>query len=214
MFAKNITICYYCEEPFKQIGETITLVPITDETVDHIIPRSKGGNSSPLNKVPSCRSCNTLKGNFLPEQFVCFIENVLSGEVKIKNRDKYTQEVLKIVLHNANEITECIEPFRKKLYKHGNIQKDYEKDEITFSELLKQNTEKSKHVTNAEFEVKNTKQKITYEVENWEQEPPVKKVKAKKIIRPVDTKELFQDLKWTNEEFEKFFEGKKHFHTL
>ena len=33
-------------------------------TVDHIIPKSRGGTNSPINTVLCCRKCNNEKGNF------------------------------------------------------------------------------------------------------------------------------------------------------
>ncbi|RPJ80384.1 MAG: HNH endonuclease [Deltaproteobacteria bacterium] len=42
--------CAYCGLKIKQL------------TIDHIIPRSRGGKTSYENCVASCRNCNTLKG--------------------------------------------------------------------------------------------------------------------------------------------------------
>lgn len=39
---------------------------LLEPTRDHLIPRSKGGNSYLENIVLSCKSCNTLRGNGLP----------------------------------------------------------------------------------------------------------------------------------------------------
>jgi 5-methylcytosine-specific restriction endonuclease McrA len=40
----------------------------SDLTLDHVIPRSKGGPSNWKNLVTACKTCNAQKGNFSPEQ--------------------------------------------------------------------------------------------------------------------------------------------------
>lgn len=55
VFARDNWTCQYC-------GSKSSL------TVDHVIPRSKGGNSSWENIVASCAPCNRRKGNALPRQ--------------------------------------------------------------------------------------------------------------------------------------------------
>ena len=55
VFARDGWACQYC-------GSTGTL------TVDHVIPRSKGGDSSWENIVASCAPCNRRKGDRLPAQ--------------------------------------------------------------------------------------------------------------------------------------------------
>ncbi len=60
---KNILIrdrytCQYCKHVFSA----------TDLTLDHVVPRSRGGNSSWENLVTSCRKCNNRKGSRLPEE--------------------------------------------------------------------------------------------------------------------------------------------------
>lgn len=37
-------------------------------TVDHVLPRSRGGQNSWLNLVACCRACNNRKGDALPEE--------------------------------------------------------------------------------------------------------------------------------------------------
>jgi 5-methylcytosine-specific restriction endonuclease McrA len=37
-------------------------------TIDHVIPRSKGGKNTWFNLVTACKKCNQKKGNFTPEQ--------------------------------------------------------------------------------------------------------------------------------------------------
>jgi len=55
VFARDDWTCQYC-------GARSNL------TVDHVIPRSKGGASSWENIVASCAPCNLRKGNALPRQ--------------------------------------------------------------------------------------------------------------------------------------------------
>jgi 5-methylcytosine-specific restriction endonuclease McrA len=55
VFARDEWTCQYC-------GSRSNL------TVDHVIPRSKGGPSSWENIVASCAPCNRRKGDLLPRQ--------------------------------------------------------------------------------------------------------------------------------------------------
>ena len=59
---KNILLrdhntCQYCGK----------VLPPTELTLDHIMPRSRGGDSSWDNLVACCRACNNRKGNHRPE---------------------------------------------------------------------------------------------------------------------------------------------------
>ena len=48
--------CFYCDQPF----------PISEGTRDHVLPRSKGGDSSFENLVFCCYACNKEKDNQMP----------------------------------------------------------------------------------------------------------------------------------------------------
>ena len=50
--------CQYCGE--KQAASALTL--------DHILPRSRGGDNSPVNVVTACVECNNRKGNRTPAE--------------------------------------------------------------------------------------------------------------------------------------------------
>jgi 5-methylcytosine-specific restriction endonuclease McrA len=50
--------CQYCGD--KKAAVELTL--------DHILPRSRGGDNSPLNIVTACVGCNTRKGNRTPDE--------------------------------------------------------------------------------------------------------------------------------------------------
>ena len=59
--------CTYC-------GDPTTRTPGPDQlNGDHVIPRSQGGNNSPENYVPSCRTCNLQKGPQTPEEWYNWI---------------------------------------------------------------------------------------------------------------------------------------------
>ena len=60
---KNILIrdrhtCQYCDE----------VLPASELTLDHVIPRSQGGNSAWENLVACCHPCNNRKGDQIPEE--------------------------------------------------------------------------------------------------------------------------------------------------
>lgn len=43
--------CYYCQLPLER----------SEVTMDHVVPMSRGGRSTPGNLVPACKSCNLQK---------------------------------------------------------------------------------------------------------------------------------------------------------
>ncbi len=58
VFLRDGFACQYCMGHFKT----------NDLTFDHVIPRSRGGRTSWDNIVTACRSCNTQKGNRMPDE--------------------------------------------------------------------------------------------------------------------------------------------------
>jgi len=55
VFRRDNHTCQYC-------GVT------TDLTIDHVLPRSRGGKSTWTNLTTACRRCNGRKGDFTPEE--------------------------------------------------------------------------------------------------------------------------------------------------
>lgn len=51
IFGKYSGHCAYCGRPLK----------MRSMTVDHLVPKSKGGGNSIENLMPSCRNCNLAK---------------------------------------------------------------------------------------------------------------------------------------------------------
>jgi len=56
LFFRDQYTCQYCGKEHET----------PDLTLDHVIPRSKGGESTWENTVTCCRKCNVTKGNHLP----------------------------------------------------------------------------------------------------------------------------------------------------
>lgn len=58
IFARDKSVCQYCGHRF----------PRTELTIDHVIPRSRGGTDSWENLVLACTSCNLRKRDRTPEE--------------------------------------------------------------------------------------------------------------------------------------------------
>jgi hypothetical protein len=67
------THCHYCELPFTADQYCWTSNDGRRRTRDHFIPRSKGGENSASNIYIVCQYCNTLKGNYLPFEFIYWL---------------------------------------------------------------------------------------------------------------------------------------------
>ncbi len=57
-------ICHWCGQPTRP----------ADLTMDHIVPLSRGGQSTKGNLVPCCKACNTLKKELLPMEWEAYLE--------------------------------------------------------------------------------------------------------------------------------------------
>lgn len=80
---KILILKYYVKLPYKKAAPTRQNVFKRDQyccgycgielstssaTLDHIVPRSKGGATSWTNMVTACKDCNTSKGNRTPKE--------------------------------------------------------------------------------------------------------------------------------------------------
>jgi len=61
ILARDHHTCHYCGE--------------YGDTIDHLVPRAKGGHTTPVNCVCACLTCNQQKGNLTPEQFMQYLLN-------------------------------------------------------------------------------------------------------------------------------------------
>lgn len=68
-------------------------------TIDHIIPRSKGGSHRKENLVDCCETCNGVKGSYDLKMFIVKLKH----KIEINHGwNGLTVHLLKIVLKNAN----------------------------------------------------------------------------------------------------------------
>lgn len=65
--------CFYCGEPLTE----------KQRTLDHRLPVDLGGPSLTNNLVPTCRKCNSTKGNLTEEQFKKFMRFSKPEEAKL-----------------------------------------------------------------------------------------------------------------------------------
>jgi len=55
IFKRDGSICQYCGSP-------------DNLTLDHVIPKSRGGSSNWDNLITACKTCNSKKGDYIPEE--------------------------------------------------------------------------------------------------------------------------------------------------
>lgn len=71
-------ICFYCGRSLDDYNRT----------VDHLIPKSRGGIRSNDNKVYSCVECNRLKGDMNPAE----LANAIRAHISFMRRDARIRE--------------------------------------------------------------------------------------------------------------------------
>lgn len=65
-------VCYYCGRAF----------PPAELTMDHVVPLSRGGQTTKSNVVPACKTCNTKKRQLVPvewEEYLARLEEEKSS---------------------------------------------------------------------------------------------------------------------------------------
>jgi 5-methylcytosine-specific restriction endonuclease McrA len=64
--------CLYCSKHIRNSK---------DMTLDHVIPKAKGGKDIITNTVISCRDCNSKKGDMLLTQFIKAFDIIITKEI-------------------------------------------------------------------------------------------------------------------------------------
>ena len=84
-----LSVCAYCKCKLDDYSRT----------VDHLIPKSRGGKLSNANKVPSCGDCNKMKGDMDIVEF----SRALSGLIFYEHsRHKQNLSLLKKIKINVD----------------------------------------------------------------------------------------------------------------
>ena len=99
--------CCYCGKDFRFEG--------MKKTKEHVVPKSKGGNNSRLNKLPCCRRCNGWRANKSFDDWKAEIEDLIN-----RNQPKppfYHVADLRIILINISAAEEYINNNFRKLKK-------------------------------------------------------------------------------------------------
>jgi len=81
LYARDWHICAYCGDEFSS----------SQLTIDHVIPKSRGGTNQWTNCVTACRTCNHKKGNRTPEESKMYLLYVpyaptVHERILLKNR--------------------------------------------------------------------------------------------------------------------------------
>ncbi len=81
LYMRDLHICGYCGQEYE--GKQLT--------IDHILPKSRGGKNTWTNCITACRSCNIRKGNRTPDEanmkllYVPYAPNIFEKMI-LKNR--------------------------------------------------------------------------------------------------------------------------------
>lgn len=95
---KHSWICYYCN---NRVGSNNSK---TKPTIDHKVPKARGGSNKQENLVLACYSCNHRKGNMMEHEYIYFLKCIDAGYTK-KGAIRATQRRYNILLYGTKPQT-------------------------------------------------------------------------------------------------------------
>lgn len=72
-------------------------VDYEDFTVDHIVPLAKGGTNDISNLQCTCKRCNTIKQDIMPDELVEVLTEMIEYDIK-KNKHSVSKRLFKVLL--------------------------------------------------------------------------------------------------------------------
>ena len=82
--------------------------------MEHLVPVSKNGNNTALNKRPCCKRCNTWRGNMSLKKWAAIVQNHLDNKHLFRGYILYDYE---IILENIDYWQHYIETSKHRLLK-------------------------------------------------------------------------------------------------
>lgn len=146
--------CHYCKQPlFRE-----------ECTLDHIIPKSKDGDTSIENSVISCHKCNTLKSNSDYDDFKTIVDTV-------EKRDFYWKRYEKRI--NDNIIVDIVYPYlQEKIHEYKNRIKIIENNKKQLSIIYNSNHKKIKYLDKKIQNIEGELYKLRRKIRNYKKEIP------------------------------------------
>ena len=102
--------CYYCHTPLK--GE---------ETIDHIVPMSRGGKNVSDNRVFCCSRCNGLKRDLTLSQFLKMLQREQKKKGKISEKHKLDDKSLCVMVGSVKKLIAHKSPIIHKISEYGSM---------------------------------------------------------------------------------------------